>query len=63
MVNKLKKFRELELMCKSLVNVISLHRRGLEDYNSVLMRANMLSQYIDKLLEMGKDSHKEDKNI
>jgi len=49
--NKLKKYKELELMCKSLISVIGLHRNGLKSYDSVLIRAEMLSRFINIIIK------------
>ncbi len=51
MVNDLKELRALELMCKSLISVIGLHRSGVERYESVLIRVLHLKQHMETLLE------------
>ena len=50
-LNKLDKFRAIELMCENLIKVIELHRSGIEPYDSVLQRIKMLKQFLEEDLK------------
>jgi len=50
-MSKLERFRCLELMAKSLIKVIQLHREGVESYSSVLNRFAMMEDFMQKSKE------------
>ena len=50
-MNKLEKLRLVELMCKSIISSIELHRIGIEKFEDVMNRIGRLFNF----LEMGRN--------
>jgi hypothetical protein len=50
-MNKLETLRLVELECKALIGVIELHRQGVEDYEDVMIRLNVVRGIFEDILK------------